>query len=104
MSEIKNSPGPWKFGYTDNLEHPIIMSANCEIVCIMREGVSVKDGKLLAMAPELLEALSKFVGFAEQYGEVVFAGGGMPVIDAMNACTTKARAAIAKAKGESKYD
>lgn len=57
------------------------------------------NARLIAAAPELLEALSKFVEFAEQYGEVVFSGGGMPVIDAMNACTTKARAAIAKATG-----
>lgn len=57
------------------------------------------NARLIAAAPDLLEALSKFVEFAEQNGEVVFAGGGMPVIDAMNACTTKARAAIAKAAG-----
>ena len=60
------------------------------------------NARLIAAAPELLEALSKFVEFAELHGEVVFAGGGMTVIDAMNACTTKARAAIAKAaRGQS---
>lgn len=57
MTKPRATTGPWKFGYTDNLEHPIIMCPNGEIVCIMREGVSTEDGKLLAMAPELLEAL-----------------------------------------------
>ena len=107
-----HTPGPWK-------QHPdypwIIKEDNAPI---SEDGVSIcnttghpnsgffptpskalANARLIAAAPDLLEALSKFVEFAEQNGEVVFAGGGMPVIDAMNACTTKARAAIAKAAG-----
>ena len=61
---MKTSPGPWKFGYTDNLEHPIIMGTNGEIVCVMHEGVSTVDGNLLAMAPELLEALQNLLPIA----------------------------------------
>lgn len=49
----------------------------------------------------LREALSTFVQFAENHGEVVFSGGGMPAIDAMNRCTGLARVAIAKATGGS---
>jgi hypothetical protein len=83
----KHTPGPWKFGYTDNLEYPIIIGADDEIVCVMREGVSTKDGKLLAMGPELLEAL-KLIASAEN-----------SALD-LAYCKGIARAAIAKATGE----
>ena len=83
---MKTSPGPWKFGYTDNLEYPIIIGADDEIVCVMREGVSTKDGKLLAMGPELLEAL-KLIASAEN-----------SALD-LAYCKGIARAAIAKATG-----
>ena len=82
----KHTPGPWKFGYTDNLEYPIIIGADDEIVCVMREGVSTKDGKLLAMGPELLEAL-KLIANAEN-----------SALD-LAYCKGIARAAIAKATG-----
>ena len=82
----KHTPGPWKFGYTDNLEYPIIIGADDEIVCVMREGVSTKDGKLLAMGPELLEAL-KLIASAEN-----------SALD-LAYCKGIARAAIAKATG-----
>ena len=61
MSNTSHTPGPWKFGYTDNLEYPLIIGADDEIVCVMRGWVSIKDGNLLAMAPELLEALELLV-------------------------------------------
>ena len=83
---MKTSPGPWKFGYTDNLEYPIIIGADDEIVCVMREGVSTKDGKLLAMGPELLEAL-KLIANAEN-----------SALD-LAYCKGIARAAITKATG-----
>jgi hypothetical protein len=82
----RHTPGPWKFGYTDNLEYPIIIGADDEIVCVMREGVSTKDGKLLAMGPELLEAL-KLIASAEN-----------SALD-LAYCKGIARAAIAKATG-----
>ena len=82
----KHTPGPWKFGYTDNLEYPIIIGADDEIVCVMREGVSTKDGKLLAMGPELLEAL-KLIANAEN-----------SALD-LAYCKGIARAAITKATG-----
>lgn len=55
--EFPASPGPWKFGYTDDLQTPIIVDANDDVVCVMHEGVTIKDGKLMAVAPELLDAL-----------------------------------------------
>ena len=88
---MKTSPGPWKFCYTDNLEYPIIIGADDEIVCVMREGVSTKDGKLLAMGPELLEALKLIVTMADT-GMCDFNPHDEYVMD-------KARATIAKATG-----
>lgn len=88
----KHTPGPWKFGYTDNLEYPIIIGADDEIVCVMREGVSTKDGKLLAMAPELLEVLKLMVSMAET-GMCDFNPHDEYVMD-------KAKALIDKATGE----
>lgn len=86
MSKMSHTPGPWKFGYTDNLEYPVIIGADDEVVCVMREGVSIKDGNLLAMAPELMEAL-KLIANAEN-----------SALD-LAYCKGIARAAIAKATG-----
>lgn len=55
--EFPTSPGPWKFGYTDDMQAPIIVDAYDGVVCVMHEGVTTKDGKLMAAAPDLLEAL-----------------------------------------------
>lgn len=89
---MKTSPGPWKFGYTDNLEYPVIIGADDEIVCVMREGVCTKDGKLLAMGPELLDALKLMVSMAET-GMCDFNPHDEYVMD-------KAKALIDKATGE----
>ena len=86
MSKMSHAPGPWKFCYTDNLEYPIIIGADDEIVCVMRDGVSTKDGNLLAMGPELLEAL-KLIASAEN-----------SALD-LAYCKGIARAAITKATG-----
>ena len=83
---MSHTPGPWKFGYTDNLEYPIIIGADDEVVCVMRGWVSIKDGNLLAMAPEMLEAL-KLIANAEN-----------SALD-LAYCKGIARAAIAKATG-----
>ena len=88
MSKMSHTPGFWKFGYTDNLEYPVIIGADDEVVCVMREGVSIKDGNLLAMAPELMEAL-KLIANAEN-----------SALD-LAYCKGIARAAIAKATGGS---
>ena len=88
MSKMSHTPGPWKFGYTDNLEYPIIIGADDEVVCVMRGWVGIKDGNLLAMAPELMEAL-KLIANAEN-----------SALD-LAYCKGIARAAIAKATGGS---
>jgi hypothetical protein len=85
---MKTSPRPWKFGYTDNLEYPVIIGADDEIVCVMHEEVSFKDGNLLATAPELLEALQNIIDSIDK--------GHAAILCPLAAA---ARAAIAKATG-----
>lgn len=101
----KHTPGPWAIRYDYVVQAQSFDGGRLVPVAqpygVNSDGTDLfANARLIAAAPDLLEALSKFVEFAEQYGEVVFSGGGMPVIDAMNACTTKARAAITKATGE----
>ena len=64
--EFPTSPGPWTFGYTDDLQAPIIVDANDDVVCVMHDGVTTKDGKLMAAAPELLEVVKKRTENEEQ--------------------------------------
>lgn len=92
----RHTPGPWKFGYTDNLEYPIIIGADDEIVCVMREGVSTKDGNLLAMGPELLEALQRFVKVMDESYDYPDTSGEL---QRLREAANEARAAIAKATG-----
>ena len=84
MSKIPMSPGPWSFGYTDDLKVPVILDAAGDVVCAMHEGVTAIDGKAMSAAPDLLE-------FAQEW---LSRQGGDD-----NYMTAKARAAIAKATG-----
>lgn len=93
MSEFPASPGPWKFGYTDDLQTPVIVDANDDVVCVIHEGVTTKDGKLMAAAPDLLQALSDLL--ASISGGEKSCGHAFTCI-----CPgDKARSAIAKATG-----
>ena len=62
---ITTTPGPWKFGFSDDLEYPVIVGTNDEIVCTLNEGVSINDGNLLSSAYELLETLKLMTAMAE---------------------------------------
>ena len=101
----KHTPGPWVQGTSKHGRCCVWLDGHTEPENTMGPADIWIDcgtefnARLIAAAPDLLEAISKFVAFAERHGEVVFSGGGMSAIDAMNACTTKARAAIAKATG-----
>ena len=96
MSNTSHTPGPWKFGYTDNLEYPLIIGADDEVVCVMRGWVSIKDGNLLAMAPELLEDLKRFVKVMDESYDYPDTSGE---VQRLREAANEARAAIAKATG-----
>ena len=100
--EKKHTPGPWNAKeYVCHAATTIIAADGTPIAETTGFGRMaddcLADACLIAAAPELMEALFAFVEFAERHGEVVFSGGGALAIDAMNACTGMARAAIAKA-------
>lgn len=59
------TPGPWKFGFDDDLKCPVIVGTGDEIVCTLNEGVSINDGNLLSSAYELLETLKLMTAMTE---------------------------------------
>jgi hypothetical protein len=65
MTQFKHTPGPWE-GNAD-----YIVSSNLQIVCTLSEHDTAKaDAKLIAAAPELLEALIECLeGVKELNGE-----------------------------------
>jgi len=97
----KHSPGPWYYD-KQSMSGALIFSRIRRIVCeIKRQAVagnrahaerSIHDARLIAAAPELLEALIECMADASEYEarEGVKLVGGWPA---------KARAAIAKAEG-----
>jgi len=93
----KHTPGPWNYTMDKDRGWDFKLTADhgkTEIVsgcgCCDSPWVSCEaDARLIAAAPELLEALELIVSFID-------AGQGTWTIEDQN----KARAAIAKAKGE----
>lgn len=86
MSTEKHTPGPWTT-YLNTMDDVIIrkMNAAGDELCVIAKGARYKDARLIAAAPELLEALQEMVEIAESQGHIV----------------KRARAAIAKATGPS---
>ena len=93
--EIKHTPGPWRIsGYNENMGYPEPVIAGMVngrtayvAVCIECQRMDDANAKLIAAAPELLEALELMIDTHDE--------GGWPT-----ASIAIARAAIAKAKGE----
>ena len=88
------TPGPWKFGFSDDLEYPVIVGTGDEIVCTLNEGVSIDDGNLLASSYELLETLKLMAAMAET-GMCDFNAHDEYVLD-------KAKSLISKLTGNTK--
>jgi RAB protein geranylgeranyltransferase component A len=94
MTELKHTPAPWHVGGGLNIENEfgyrIAFVSNCE--------QSLFNAKLIAAAPDLLEALVKTV---EDLSEIVKASDGVEAegIDLYEVCDSlkKYRAVIARA-------
>ena len=84
MSEIKHTPGPW-FDWDQMAwlypSHRLLSNT--------------EDARLIAAAPELLEALE---GYMAAFGQG-YAANSLPYGEQQKCADKKARAAIAKAKG-----
>ena len=97
MTTTKHTPGPWSFdgrGINDATEYRERIATLQWPVNLRLSGQRRADGRLIAAAPDLLEALESLYHAANSIGEdtcdpVAFAGA-----------LEDARAAIEKAKGE----
>lgn len=112
MSKNKFTPGPWEYGKATNYEGFYIAPkgtlptlAGCErfgknmtVCCFNFPGETEANARLIAAAPELLEALENLVETVEQARTAKFFNWQSGSHTAM--MIGNARAAIAKAKGE----
>lgn len=98
---IKHTPGPW---YIDPIKahangNRRIMAEQCTPVAVVPEHLAA-DARLIAAAPDLLEALKEATSALEWRWERV-ANRAAPVHEtAIQEAYNQARAAIAKATGE----
>ncbi|MDC7800258.1 hypothetical protein PQS91_10405 [Stenotrophomonas geniculata] len=98
----KHTPGPWSVGedgdmiWASDLDHRPVLVAN---VPFTRDPRVEADARLIAAAPELLDALIEAV----ECGMVPISSakeGGASAFSAQVRCADRIRAAIAKATGE----
>ena len=92
MSEAQHTPGPWRADSTNVSERYRYVLGGRRLICRITkgDGESEANARLIAAAPELLEALIA----AEQ----AFVEHGIPL--ACHASLFQIRAAIAKATGQ----
>ena len=92
--ETKHTPGPWMFDATlkgdGSFGGSYIVSNNAKRTWPLAEVYSEDNARLIAAAPELLEALMDALKDLEALSQW----------DNASACARKARAAIAKATGK----
>lgn len=83
----KHTPGPWKYTISAKHNRPQISGKDGHQICLLwRDGEMEANARLIAAAPELLEALKNLAN--------------QTVINEYNGhCFTAARKAIAKAEG-----
>lgn len=100
MKDFKGTPGPWFVDGTSVWDREVTPEKDCEedanyVAEVFSDLVeqSEADAKLIAAAPELLEALQ---GILECHESILFNEFGVE----SDLCTTKARDAIKKALGE----
>lgn len=67
MSEVKHTPGPWELGYLDHAGQRVVRQEHIEVCTCWHHSVgSIEremeaNARLIAAAPELLEALKLVV-------------------------------------------
>lgn len=98
MSEFKGTPGPWEARYSaviDVEKDEIIAVMTCGSVYRKNELEDYDTARLIAAAPELLEALQDLLIAAENIG-----GEHIEGMVHLDGASSIARAAIAKATGD----
>ena len=105
-----HTPGPWKVEYSEGDEWEVLAGANLPIAYISGwAGRSIEaNARLIAAAPDLLVALKRLEDLAGQIGPRIIIPkaehGTIRIIAELGALAdacTAARAAIAKAEGQS---
>ena len=88
-----NTPGPWQLGQLTDADIRSVYAGDYEITMEERDETGLANARLIASAPELLEALEKALEYLSL--------NNTPVLDLLAELEVKesARAAIAKAKG-----
>lgn len=110
MNGTKHTPGPWRLSGPDDFNDYTIQPPNAElaIAAVVNGAMWHMGGKsneheanarLIAAAPELLEALEKITHYAECQIEAFKSGRPFLDMTAFRLLCPKARAAIAKATG-----
>lgn len=111
MSLVKHTPGPWfgQAGFSDDVEITAESREGMVAICSMELGFTGRIGveqeanaRLIAAAPDLLEALEQLLGNAEiARFHLKDTEEGMIVGSTLFDTIQQARAAIARARGES---
>lgn len=101
----KHTPGPWK-KYDSAFPQFFVTTDGKDICKVSSEDVSMLEAeanaRLIAAAPDLIEALEKMVEYAHQYsGRERSQSAAMEIVETpISDDVAAARAAIAKARGE----
>ncbi len=88
----KHTPGPWKIGELQDIDVVIESENGLEVCTVWSDSKYMGDSRLIATAPDLLDALKTMVRAFHTYAPKTEGAEYNCVIDA--------RAAIAKAEGE----
>lgn len=95
MSNAQHTPGPWVWQHWPDGTHTVAQSSTLGTIATIfpgpQEEEQAANARLIAAAPELLEALTWAVRFIDTYASKA-AGPATPEVN-------KCRAAIAKATG-----
>lgn len=99
----KHTPGPWGLvgitGMPSGMGYYYVVASDGAVVCDLRDR-PVGDARIIAAAPDLLAALERTVGELDVAAGYVRSAGASEHAKACSMAIQKARAAIAKAKGE----
>ena len=95
----KHSPGPWTAGQNEQNRFIKDATGNC-IIAYNRAMFSGEDARLMAAAPDLVAALESILDEAEDREDIEDGANG-PLPNIWMRIAQDARAAIAKARGES---
>lgn len=93
MTQSQHTPGPWIVQGDTYVTVNSLIIAHCKQAGNTTLEEAQANARLIAAAPELLEALEDLIGYAEhRFGDNDYYKN--------HGCMNKARAAIAKARGE----